>query len=117
MTGGMIAIDMKAQKSLYRRWLDGYNRYNRYLYGVSASPALAGGHIYVADDAGYTHIIEPGPEFKEVGKNVVENLYLSGVGGNPCKQESFYTSPYFAGSAMYLRGEAYLYCIEEKAGR
>jgi outer membrane protein assembly factor BamB len=114
MTGGMIAVDMKAQKSLYRRWLDGYNRYNRFLYGVSASPTLAGKLIYVTDDAGYTHIIEPGPEFKEAGKNVLENMYLSGVGGNPCKQESFYTAPYFAGSAMYLRGEGYLYCVEEK---
>jgi outer membrane protein assembly factor BamB len=113
MTGGMIAIDVASKQGLYRKWLDGYNRYNRYLYGVAASPTYAGKHIYVVDDAGYTHLIQPGPQFKEVGKNVLENLHFSGVGGNPCKQESFYTAPWFDGKAMYLRGEEYLYKIEE----
>ena len=61
MTGGMVAVDVQTQKGLYRRWLDGYNRYNRFLYGVAASPTLAGKHIYVVDDAGYTHLIQPGP--------------------------------------------------------
>ena len=113
MTGGLIAVDMQAQKSLYRRWLDGYNRFNRFLYGVTASPTQAGKFIYITDDAGYTHLIQPGPEFKEVGKNVLENISISGVGGNPCRQESFYTSPYFDDKSMYLRGEEYLYCISE----
>ena len=114
MTGGMVAVDVQAQKGLYRRWLDGYNRYNRYLYGVAASPALAGKHIYVVDDAGYTHLIQPGPQFKETGKNVIENIYFTSISGNPCHQEAFYTAPYFDGKAMFLRGEEYLYRIEEK---
>ena len=113
MTGGMIAIDVEGRKGLYRRWLDGYNRYNRFLYGVAASPTLAGKMLYVTDDAGYTHLIQPGPQFKELGKNVLENIHFSGAGGNPCHQESFYTAPYFEGKAMYLRGEEYLYRIEE----
>ncbi len=116
MSGGLSAVDPAAKKNVYRQWLDGYNRYNRFLYGVTASPALGGKNIYITDDAGYTHIIQPGPQFKELGKNVIENLHFSGVGGNPCKQESFYTSPYFDGKTMLLRGEQYLYCIEE-AGR
>ena len=41
-------------------------------------------------------------------------IHLSGHGGNPCKQESFYTSPFFAGKCLYLRGEEYLYCISQK---
>jgi outer membrane protein assembly factor BamB len=114
MSGGLTAVDTAARKPLYRQWLDGYNRYNRYLYGVAASPALGGKNIYILDDAGYTHIIQPGPQFKEIGKNILENLHFSGVGGNPCHQESFYTSPYFDGKTMLLRGEQYLYCIEEK---
>ncbi len=114
MTGGMIAVDVQGRKGLYRRWLDGYNRYNRYLYGITASPALAGKHLYVVDDAGYTHLLQPGPQFKETGRNILENLHFSGAGGNPCKQESFYTSPYFDGKALYLRGEEYLYRIEER---
>ncbi|HLX61343.1 MAG TPA: PQQ-binding-like beta-propeller repeat protein [Planctomycetota bacterium] len=114
MSGGLAAVDVEGKKLLYRRWLDGYNRYNRYLYGVAASPMLGGKHIFITDDAGYTHIIEPGPEFKESGKNILENIHFSGLGGNPCHQESFYTSPYFEGKCLYLRGEDYLYCIEEK---
>jgi hypothetical protein len=114
MTGGMIAIDVAGKRGLYRQWLDGYNRYNRFVYGVAASPTYAGKHLYVVDDAGYTHLIQPGPQFKEVGKNVLENIHFSGHGGNPCKQESFYTAPWFEGKSMYLRGEEYLYKIEEK---
>ncbi len=111
MGGGLAAIDTVAQKPLYRQYLDGYNRYNRYTYGIAASPTLAGRNIYIADDAGYTHIIQPGPQLKELGRNIIENVHPSGLGGNPGKQESFYTSPYFEGSRMYLRGEEYLYCI------
>jgi outer membrane protein assembly factor BamB len=114
MTGGMMAADVQGQKGLYRRWLDGYNRYNRFLYGIAASPTLAGKHIYVIDDAGYTHLIQPGPKFVETGKNVLENIYFTSISGNPCHQEAFYTAPYFDGKSMYLKGEEYLYKIEEK---
>lgn len=116
MTGGMTAVDVQGQRGLYRRWLDGYNRYNRFLYGVAASPTLAGRHIFVVDDAGYTHLIQPGPQFKEVGRNVLENIYFSSRSGNPCRQEAFYTAPWFEGKAMFLRGEEYLYRIEDKSG-
>jgi hypothetical protein len=114
MGGGLAAVDTVARKSLYRQYLDGYNRYHRFMYGVAASPALAGKHIYITDDAGYTHIIQPGPALKELGRNVIENIHLSGLGGNPCKQESFYTSPFFEGKCLYLRGEEYLYCIGQE---
>ena len=113
MGGGLAAVDTVAGKALYRRYLDGYNRYHRFLYGIAASPSLAGGRIYIIDDAGYAHLIEPGPRFEERGRNVIENIHLSGQGGNPGKQESFYTSPFFAGNDMYLRGEEYLYCIRK----
>ena len=117
MTGGMIAVDVQGQRSLYRHWLDGYNRYNRFVYGVAASPTFSGKHVYAIDDAGYTHLIQPGPQFKEIGKNVLENIHFSGQGGNPCHQESFYTAPWFDGKAMLLRGEEYLYKIEEPGGK
>jgi len=111
MGGGLAVVDTVAGKVLYRQYLDGYNRFNRFLYGVAASPTLAGRNIYITDDAGYTHIIQPGPQLVELGRNVIENIHLSGLGGNPCKQECFYTSPFFEGKCMYLRGEEYLYCI------
>ena len=111
MGGGLAAVDTIAKRALYRRYLDGYNRFNRFLYGVAASPALAGQNIYITDDAGYTHIIQPGPQLVELGRNVIENIHVSGLGGNPCKQECFYSSAFFEGKCMYLRGEEYLYCI------
>jgi len=114
MTGGIFAVDVQGQRGLYRRWLDGYNRYNRFNYGVAASPTLAGKTIFVVDDAGYTHLIQPGPQFKEIGRNVLENIHAGSMSGNPCKQEAFFTAPYFEGKAMFLRGEEYLYRIEEK---
>jgi outer membrane protein assembly factor BamB len=112
--GGLAAVDTVTRKALYRQHLDGYNRYHRFLYGIAASPTLAGKNIYIVDDAGFTHIIPPGGPFKDGGRNVIENIHLSGHGGNPCKQESFYTSPWFEGKCMYLRGEEYLYCIQQK---
>jgi outer membrane protein assembly factor BamB len=114
MTGGMTAVDVAGKRGLYRRWLDGYNRYNRFLYGVAASPTFAGKHIYVVDDAGYTHLIQPGPQFKEIARNVIENIHTASISGNPCHQEAFYTAPFFQGKAMYLRGEDFLYRIEER---
>lgn len=114
MTGGMTAVDVAGKRGLYRRWLDGYNRYNRFLYGVAASPTFAGKHIYVVDDAGYTHLIQPGPQFKETARNVIENIHTASISGNPCHQEAFYTAPFFQGKAMYLRGEDFLYRIEER---
>jgi outer membrane protein assembly factor BamB len=113
MGGGLAAVDTAAGKALYRRYLDGYNRYHRFLYGIAASPALGGKSIFIIDDAGYTHLIEPGPRFEERGRNVLENIHAAGQGGNPGKQESFYTSPFFAGGDLYLRGEEYLYAIRE----
>jgi hypothetical protein len=111
MGGGLVAVDTVARKALFRQYLDGYNRYNRSTYGVAASPTLADRSIYITDDAGYTHIIQPGPRLEEVGRNIIENIHIPGLGGNPCRQESFYTSPFFEGKFMYLRGEEYLYCI------
>ncbi|MCW8133706.1 MAG: PQQ-binding-like beta-propeller repeat protein [Planctomycetota bacterium] len=116
MTGGLTVLDPANKKCAYKRWMDGYNRYTRFCFGYSASPTMAGKekHIYLIDDAGYTHVIAPGPAYKEVARNVLENIHQSGHGGNPCRQESFYTSPVFEGSRMYLHGEEYLYCIGEK---
>jgi outer membrane protein assembly factor BamB len=113
MSGGLAVVDPANRKSVYRQWLDGYDRYNRSTYGVCASPTMAGKaeNIYITDDAGFTHVIPPGKTFTEIGRNVLENIHESGVGGNPCRQESFYTSPAFDGQLMFLRGEEYLYCI------
>lgn len=114
MSGGLAAIDITEQKGVYRRWLDGYCRFNRYLYGAVASPTLAGKGIYFVDDSGYTIIVKPGREYQELGRNVIENVQLSGRGGNPCHQESFYSNPVFDGKFLFLKGEEYLYAIRKE---
>ena len=97
MGGGLAAVDTVAGKGLYRQFLDGYNRYNRYTYGVAASPTLAGRSIYITDDAGYTHIIQPGPQFKELGRTKLE--------------DTFHASPAFADGRVILRGATNLWCL------
>jgi hypothetical protein len=114
MSGGLAAIDVKERKGVYRRWLDWYCRYNRYLYGAVASPTLAGKNIYFVDDSGFTIIVKPGREYQELGRNVIENIQLSGRGGNPCRLESFYSNPVFDGKSLFLKGEEYMYCIQAK---
>jgi outer membrane protein assembly factor BamB len=111
MGGGLVAVDTAAKTALYRQYLDGYNRFNRFLYGQAASPTLAGKNIYVTDDAGYTQVIQPGARLNVLHRNVIENVHVGGVGGNPGKQECFYTPAFFEGGRMYLRGEEYLYGI------
>ncbi len=111
MSGGLMAVDVSAQKSDYRRWLDWYARYDRFLYGAVASPTLGGKNIYLIDNAGYTIILKPGRTYQELGRNVLENISPSSISGNPCKQEAFYSSPVFVGHAAYVRGEEYLYAI------
>ncbi len=114
MSGGLMAVDVKQQKSVYRRWLDWYARYDRFLYGAVASPTLGGKNIYLFDDAGSAIILKPGPVYQEVGRNVIENISPSSTSGNPCKLEAFYSSPVFSGNVMYLKGEEYLYAIKGK---
>ncbi len=114
MSGGLMAVDIKSQKSVYRRWLDWYARYDRFLYGAVASPTLGGKNIYLVDDAGYTIILKPGPTYQELGRNILENIFPAGQSGNPCKQEAFYSSPVFVGDVMYLKGEEYMYAIQAR---
>ena len=73
--------DPANKQSVYRQWLDGYDRYNRSTYGICASPTMAGKaqNIYLTDDAGFTHIIRPGRTFTEIGRNVLENIHESGA--------------------------------------
>jgi outer membrane protein assembly factor BamB len=114
MSGGLMVVDAAGQKSAYRRWLDWYCRYDRYLYGAVASPTLGGKSIYLFDNSGSSIILKPGPVYQELGRNIIENISPSSHSGNPCKQEAFYSSPVFSGDAIYLRGEEYLYAIRGK---
>jgi hypothetical protein len=111
--GHLAVIDTKEKKLAYQRWMDGYNWNNRYLYGYCASPTLAGKHIYLLDGAGYMTILKPGAEGTIAGNCVLENV-TNLPGNGPCRLEVFYAGMYFEGKRLFLHGDEYLYCIEEK---
>jgi hypothetical protein len=56
-----------------------------------------GDKLYVLDMNGVMHIIQAGPEFKELGKCEI---------GEEC-----YASPAFGDGRLYIRGAENLYCI------
>ncbi|MGE3808329.1 MAG: PQQ-binding-like beta-propeller repeat protein, partial [Gemmataceae bacterium] len=68
--------------------------------GCTASPALAGKYIYLFDNSGVTIVIEPGRQFKQVARNVIDN-----------HGEQLWTCPIFDGKHLYLRTPEHLYCI------
>jgi outer membrane protein assembly factor BamB len=77
----------------------------------SASPILAGGHIYVPSESGKTFVFKPNPKKFEV------------VAENQLGSETFAT-PVFAGEQLFLRvadrssgkRQEVLYCISEEEG-
>ena len=62
------------------------------------SIALAGKRIYVSADNGATLVLEPGREYKEVTRNMLE---------------PFRGSPVFDGKRVYIRTQKVMYCIGE----
>ncbi len=62
-----------------------------------ASPWFFNGNIYCLDDRGTTHIIQSGREFKELGKNKLDDI--------------FWASTAIAKSSYIFRGEKGIYCV------
>jgi outer membrane protein assembly factor BamB len=63
----------------------------------SASPILAGGHIYVVSEEGTTFVLRPGRKFELIAKNDL------GDGG--------FATPVVCGDRIYLRTLHWLYCL------
>lgn len=89
--GILSVVDAQNGKLVYDQRLD--------LGGtVYPSLTLAGGLLFVSADDGVTLVLEPGREYKEVGKNTLEG---------------FRSTPIFHGTRMYVRCMKNLYCIGE----
>jgi hypothetical protein len=67
---------------------------------VFASPALAGGYVYVSAQDGRTWVLEARPPWSRVALNQLDD-------------DDVRASPVFVGSRLYLRSAHFLYCIEE----
>lgn len=69
---------------------------------LKASPIAAGGHLYVATEAGDVHLIELGDEYVVARTNTLADQF-------------FVASPVVTGTgALLLRSRSHLYCIESK---
>ena len=66
----------------------------------SASPVLADGHIYFADEKGKTFVVKPGPELEIAATNQLDDGCMA--------------SPALDGKAIYLRTKSHIYRIEKK---
>lgn len=111
--GVLTVIDAATAKVVYQKLLDLSPMMNHgppvIRAGCSSSPTLAGKHIYIWDDQGAAVVIEPGREFKQLAHNRIDRIYFQ---WGPSRNECFISCPIFSGKRMFMRGEAYLYCIE-----
>ena len=70
----------------------------------SASPVLAGGHIYYCSQKGKTFVVAAGPAFNLVGENRLGET----------RDIGFMASPAIAGDSLYLRTATHLYRVGKK---
>jgi outer membrane protein assembly factor BamB len=84
----LTCLDARNGKPVYEQKLKG---------NFQASPALAGGRLYITSTKGETFVIDAGREYKLLGANPL---------GEACS-----ASPAFQDGRIYLRGAKNLFCI------
>ena len=89
--GVATCLDAKTGEEIWSKRLGG---------NYSASPIVAGGHIYFCSQEGKTTVVRPGPEYQEAAVNELEDGCMA--------------SPAVAGQALLLRTRTHLYRIENK---
>ena len=106
--GVLFVYDVQADALVYKKELDfgaDPKRQDRpYGCGLQASPAMAGGKIFITGNFGTTILLEPGREYKEAGRNTIERKLDQNL-------EGYVAAPFFEGSRIFVRGQRYLYCI------
>jgi outer membrane protein assembly factor BamB len=86
--GYLTCLDAQTGDKL---WMEKLGRHH------SASPVLADGHLYFADDSGVMWVLKAGSKFEVVAKNEL---------GEEC-----YASPAISHGHIFIRGLNHLYCI------
>ncbi len=111
--GTLYVFDLKAKKLAYHHdtELRGIFHYNA--LSVTASPTLIGKHIVIQDNQGVALVLQPGREFRQVGKNHIGTVF-DRFWPIPGQETVGYSPPVPDGNRIYIRGERYLYCIGEK---
>jgi len=68
-----------------------------------ASLVSANGNVYFLSDRGECHVIKPGPEYRLVSENLLDDKFMA--------------SPAISNGRIFLRGEKSLYCIGNTSKR
>ena len=105
--GGLTVVDAATGKVVYTKVLDDLNPRLTWVFvvGICSSAAMGGKHVFIRDDQSQTLVIEPGPEYKQVAKNVLMDLDDRG------SQIEAQSNMVFEGDRIYYRSRTYLYCI------
>jgi len=90
--GSLTCYDAKSGKQQYKERLGGR--------GFTASPWAYDGKVFCLDDSGTTYVVQAGPTFKELGRNV-----LSGMS---------WSTPAVGGRSVFVRTVDTLYCLRAK---
>ncbi len=97
-------------KRVYAKPLDSLNPRLTWVFavGICSSTALGGRHLFVHDDQGQTLILEPGPQYKVIARNLLVEYNNDGI--QPETQSNFF----FEGERIYFRTRGLMYCIGQK---
>jgi outer membrane protein assembly factor BamB len=106
----LFVNDLKSGKLVYRQEMEmhGVTHYNA--VAVAASPTLVGKHVLVSDNQGTTLVLEPGRKYEVAARNRIATQ-IDRPWPIPAQETIGYAPPVPDGERLYLRGEAYLYCI------
>jgi outer membrane protein assembly factor BamB len=109
----LYVSELQSRKLVYRQSLplNGFTHYNA--VAVAASCTLVGKHVMICDNQGTTVVIEPGSKYKVVSVNRIETQ-LARTLPIPAQETLTYSPPIADGDRLYLRGEAFLYCVGKK---
>jgi outer membrane protein assembly factor BamB len=91
-SGILMCLDAGTGKEIYRERLKGAKSF-------TSSPWAHDGKVYCLDEDGQTFVVQAGPKFKLLGKNVIKDM--------------FWATPALSWDALYLRGADRLYCIRQ----
>ena len=95
--GFLASYDAKTGKQIYGK----QRIHSGGIANFTASPWAASGHVFCLSETGDTFVVQPGPEFRVVGKNSL---------GEPCL-----ATPAIAGDRLLIRTASKLYCIRSIA--
>lgn len=92
----LTCFEAKTGKAVYSKRLSSQAQ-------VLASPVAVRSKLLFLFDTGETVVLEPGPTYKEAGRNVLGDK----------RSLDFAASPAIVAGRFYLRSQSYLYCIGE----